>query len=145
MDKIKLTSNTDEFFKVCDKLKKTKNCRLKENRLFSYMMAGRFNNKIFTYVSYDKEEMNGCVILTLEKDIIGDLTLFIIYMFIDKNYPKLSIEYIKFIEEKARELNADKISFTTHRNPKVVERKYGKYGYKHRCSVIEKILIKEVI
>lgn len=142
---INLTLDTNDFLKVCDKLKETKDCKLKENRLYSYMIAGIYNKQIFTFVSYDKDKMNGCVILTLSRDIIGDLTLFIVYMFIDRHYPKLSIEYMKFIEERAKELKADKISFTTHRNPKAVERKYSKYGYQHRCSVIEKIIKKEVI
>lgn len=145
MNKIYLTLNTDDFLTVCDKLKETKDCRLKENKLFAYMIAGKFEDKITTYVSYDKDKMNGCVILTLQKDIIGDLTLYVVYMFIDKKYPKLGLEYMQFVEERAKEFKADKISFTTHRKPEVVVRKYGKYGYKHRCSVIEKRIEKEVI
>ena len=145
MDKINFTLDNDDFLNICDKLKETRDCRLKESRLYSYMVAGKFNDKIFTYVSYDRDKMNGCVILALERDIIGDLTLFIIYMFIDRQYPKLSVEYVNFIEKRAKELKADKISFTTHRNSKAIERKFGKYGYKHRCSVIEKIIEKEVI
>ena len=142
---IKPTTNTDDFLKICDKVKGTKDCRLKENRLFSYMISGKFNGKIFTYVSYNKDKMNGCVILTLGRDLVGDNTLYIVYMFIDRHYPELSMKYMKFIEDKAKEFKADKISFTTHRNPKAVERKYGRYGYKHRRSVIEKIITKEVI
>ena len=142
---INLTLDTDDFLKVCGKLKETKDCRLKENRLYGYMVGGIFDDKISTYVSYDKDKMNGCVILTLQRDLIGDLTLFIVYMFIDRHYPKLTLEYMKFIEEKAIELKADKISFTTHRNPKAIEKKYGQFGYKHRCSVIEKIIKKEVV
>lgn len=145
MNKINLTLETNDLLKVCDKLKETKDCRLKQPLLFRYMKGGQFDNRISTYVSYDKDKMNGCVILTLQRDIIGDLTLYIVYMFIDSYYPKLSLEYMKFIEQKARELKADKISFTTHRKPKTVVRKYGKYGYEHRCSVIEKIIEKEVI
>ena len=145
MDRINLSLDTDDFLKVCDKLKETKDCRLKENRLFGYMIAGKFNENVFTYVSYDKDKMNGCVILTLTRDMVGDLTLYIIYMFIDRHYPTLSMDYMKFIEQKAKELKADKISFTTHRKPEAVVRKYGKYGYKHRCSVIEKIIKKEVV
>ena len=145
MEKINLTLDNDDFLKVCDKLKETKDCRLKENRLYAYMIGGRFNNRTFTYVSYDDNKMSGCVILTLQRDIIGDLTLFVVYMFIGKKYPNLIIDYIEFIEQKAKELKADKISFTTHRNPKAIERKYSKFGYKHRCSVIEKKLIKEVV
>lgn len=140
MNKIHLTLDSNDFLKVCDKLKETKDCRLKENRLYSYMVGGLYNKRTFTFVSYDKDKMNGCVILTLERDIVGDLTLFIIYMFIDKHYPKLSIEYVRFIEDKAREFKVDKISFTTHRNSKAVERKYSKYGYKYRCSVFENII-----
>lgn len=140
---INFTTNIDDFLKVCDKLKETKDCRLKESKLFTYMVGGTLKNgKTSTYVSYDKGEMNGCVILTLQQDIVGDLTLYVVYMFIDKHYPNLSIKYMEFIEEKAKEFKADKISFTTHRNPKAVERKYGKYGYKHRCSVIEKMIKK---
>ena len=145
MNIIKLTLDTDDFLKICDKLKETKDCRLKENRLFGYMIAGKFDKRISTYVSYDKAKMNGCVILTLGRDLVNNLTLYIVYMFIDKNYPKLSMEYMKFIEQKAKEFKVDKISFTTHRKSEAVVRKYGKYGYKHRCSVIEKIIGKEVI
>lgn len=140
MNNINLTLDTDDFLIVCDKLKETKDCRLKENRLFSYMVGGKFNDRIFTYVSYNKAKMNGCVILTLGRDLVDNLTLYIVYMFIDKNYPELSMEYMKFIEQKAKEFKVGKISFTTHRKPEAVVRKYGKYGYKHRCSVIEKII-----
>ena len=143
--KINLTLDTNDLLKICDKAKETKDCRLKQPLLFRYMKGGQFDSRISTYVSYDKDKMNGCVILTLQKDLVGDLTLYIIYMFIDRRYLKLSLEYMKFIEEKAKELKADKISFTTHRKPEAVIRKYGKYGYEHRCSVIEKRLEKEVV
>ena len=145
MNKINLTLDTDDLLKICDKVKETKDCRLKQPLLFQYMKGGQFDSRISTYVSYDKDKMNGCVVLTLQKDLVGDLTLYVIYMFVDKKYPKLSLKYMHFIEEKAKELKADKISFTTHRKPEAVIRKYGKYGYEHRCSVIEKILKKEVV
>lgn len=144
MSGIYITKDNNDFLKVCDKIEETRDCRIKEDRLYIYMTSGLFDDRTMTCVSYDGDKMNGCAILILSEDIVGDLTLFVLYMFIDRHYPDLCLEYIKFIENKARELRANKISFTTHRNPKAVVRKYGKYGYQHRCSIIEKRIEEEV-
>lgn len=142
---IKLTKDTDVFLKICDKVRETRDCRIKTNLLFNIMLSGIYADKTKTYITYDKQKLAGCALLTLQKDMTDSQTLFVVYMFIDRHYPELSGEYMEFIENKASEWKATKISFTTHRNPKAVIRKYGKHGYRHRCSVIEKILDKEVI
>ncbi len=138
---IELTKDKRDFLRICDKVKETRDCRIKPDNLFNIMLF----NKVDTYISYEKDELTGCTLLTLQPDMAGEKALFIIYMFIDKHYPELSIDYMKFIERRAKDLKAKKISFTTHRNPKAIERKYSKYGYKHRCSVIEKILNDEEV
>jgi hypothetical protein len=135
---IKQTLEMDDFFRVCDKIKETNDCRIKESILLEIMALGRINDNIMTFVNYEHNKMNGCIVLALQKDITGDMTLSVIYMFVDRHYPDLTREFIKLVEEKAVELKADKIMFTTHRDPKAIIRKYGDAGYQHRCSVIEK-------
>jgi hypothetical protein len=142
---IKETLEINELLEVCNRIKETRDCRISEKVLLRLMGAGNITDRVRTFVSYDQDKMTGCAVLLLQEDLTGDMTLFLIYMYIDKHYPLLTEQYIKLIEEKAKEMKADKISFTTHRNPKAVIRKYGKYGYYHRCSVIDKKIGKEVV
>lgn len=135
---IKQTLEIDDFLRICDKIKETNDCRIKENILLNIMGFGRINDNIMTFVNHEQDKMTGCIVLVLQKDITGDMALSVIYMFIDRHYPDLTREFIKLVEDKAVELKADKIMFTTHRDPKAIIRKYGDAGYQHRCSVIEK-------
>ena len=48
---------------------------------------------------------------------------------------------MKHIENKAKEYKAVKISFTTARNEKAIDRQMGRYGYKKKYIVIEKEVI----
>jgi len=119
--------------------------KLTENGLYKYMTAGLFNKRIFTFVSYDKDKMNGCLVLLLVKDIFEELTLSMIFTWIDANYPKIHKEFIDISVEKAKELGIKKINFTTNRNEKVINRRVGKYGFKKVCSIFEKRILKEVV
>lgn len=135
---IRLCKNDREFFNICDKLKEIKGVKLTENILYNYMTAGLFNKRIFTFVSHDDEKMNGCLVLLLVKDIFGELTLSMIFTWIDAHYPKIHKEFIDISIKKARELGAKKIGFTTNRNEKVINRRVGKYGFNKVCSLYEK-------
>lgn len=104
------------------------------------MIAGIYNKKIFTFASYDKDKMNGCLILTLIK-LHQDLCLNILFVWIDKHYPKLWKDYIEFIDEKAKEFKVKKIVGITKRSAKLIERKYGKYGYRKIYNVFAKDVI----
>ncbi len=137
---IKKITDSKTFLEICDKLKYVPDCKLKENILYSYMVSGLYNKKILTFASYDGE-MNGCAVITISNDITGDLTLFVMFLWIDPHYRKLWKEYMKFTEEKAREYKVKKISFTTSRSEKAIERKMGKYDYKKVYNVIEKEMV----
>lgn len=130
--------DTESFLAVCDKLNEIKDHNMSESSLFSYMVSGNFNNHTFTYASYDLQKMNGCCVISVGRGISGEITLFLVFLWIDKHYSNLWKDFMEFIEEKAHELGAKKISITTNRNSEAIERKYGKYGYKHCYSVIEK-------
>ncbi len=134
---MKQITDSKTFLEICDKLKYVKDCELKQDTLYGYMVAGIYNKKIFTFASYDKDRMNGCLILTLI-ELHSDLCLNILFVWIDRHYPKLWIEYIKFIEEKAKEFKVKRIMSITKRDAKVIERKYGKYGYKKKYNVFIK-------
>jgi len=140
---IKQINDNKTFLEICDKLKYVPDCKLTENRLYTYMISGTYNKKILAFASYDNK-MNGCAVLIIGEDIIGDLTLFLIFIWIDPHYRKLWKEYMKFIEEKAKEYKVRKISFATTRSEKAIDRHLGKYDYKKVYNVIEKE-IKEVV
>jgi hypothetical protein len=137
---INLCKNSNEFLNICDKLKEVKGTRLTENILCDYMIAGLYNKRIFTFVSYNGK-MNGCLILLLTKDQIGELTLVMLFTWIDAHYPKLHKDFIDIATQKAKELNAKKISIITNRSEKVIDRRIGKYGFKKTCSIFEKEVI----
>jgi len=123
---------------ITEKLKYVKNCPLSEQSFYFYIWNGIRNKKIFTYASYDNGKMNGCLILSLERDLNPDLILYLIFVWIDKKFPKLWIEYVKFVEEKAKELGAKRILINTKRNAKSIEKKLGKYGYKQKYVIFER-------
>lgn len=137
---IKQCKDNKLFLEICDKLEKVRDCELNQKSLYSYMIGGLYHKRTLTFVSYDKDKMNGCLILTLI-ELHSDLCLNILFVWIDKNYTKLWKEYIKFIDEKAKEFKVKKIIGITKRSAKVIERKYGKFGYETKYNVF----VKEVI
>ena len=138
---IKLCENSDEFLNICEKLKEIKGTRLTGKVLYTSMVAGLYNNQIFTYVSYDNDKMNGCLILLLAKDQIGELTMTLFFIWIDAHYPNLLKEFLEYGDIRAKELNIKKIMFSTGRKESIVTRRMGKYGFSKTYSTY----IKEVI
>jgi len=139
-----LCKDNNEFLNICDKVKLVKNPKLTEKTLYKYMISGLYNNQVFTFVSYDKGKINGCLILLLTTDILGELTLGMVFSWMDAHYLKLYGEFINIATEKAKELGASKIAITTNRKEKVIDRRIGKYGFKKAFSVFEKRIEKEV-
>ena len=114
---IKQVTDSKTFLEITDKLGDVPNCKLSKKILYTYMIAGIYNEKTVTFASYDdNNEMSGCSVITINNDITGDLTLFVVFQWINPNYRKLWKDYMKFIEEKAGESKVKKISFTTARN-----------------------------
>lgn len=138
---IKQINDNKTFLNICGKLEEVRDCELKESALYSYMIGGAYNKRTFTFASYDKDKINGCLILTMGNNLNSDLCLNIIFIWIDKHFPKLWKEYIKFIEIKAKEFKVRKIIGITKRNAKTIEKKYGKYGYKKKYNLFEKEVI----
>ena len=138
---IKLCEDSSEFLNICDKVKLVKDAKLTENILYNAMIAGLYNNQVFTYVSHNDDKMNGCLVLLLTKDQIGELTLAMLFTWIDAHYPKLHKDFIDIANKKAKELKAKKISIVTNRNEKLINRRIGKYGFKKVASIYEKEVI----
>lgn len=137
---MKQITDSKTFLEICEKLKYVKDCELKQNILYGYMIGGLYSKRVFTFASYDKDKMNGCLILTLI-ELHSEPCLNILFVWIDKHYLKLWKEYIKFIEEKAREFKVKKIMSISKRSVKAVERKYGKYGYEAKYNVFIKEMV----
>lgn len=138
---IKLCKDNKEFLNICDKLSLVKGAKLTQDKLYKYMIASLYSDNVFTFISYDKNKMNGCTILFLTNDILGELTLGMIFTWINAHYPKLLREFIEIATEKAKELGAKKIVITTNRKEEVINRRLNKYGFKKRFSVFEKEMI----
>ena len=118
---IKQTFNHNNFMEICDKLKKVKDCKLSANTLYAYMLS----EDVFTYVSYDNEMMNGCLVLKRFIDNEGNLSLLMLFVWINSYYPKLYKDFIELGNSKAKEVKAVKIYFIANRNEKAIERRTG--------------------
>jgi len=138
---IKQITDSKTFLEICDKLKNVKDCKLKDVTFYTYMIAGIYNGKTLTFASYDKDIMTGCAVLTISKDISDEMTLCVVFLWMNPKYRKLWKDYMKFIEDKTVEYKCKKISFTTARSEKAIDRQMGKYGYKKVYNVIEKEVI----
>ena len=138
---IKQVNDSKTFLEICDKLKDVPDCKLKERSFYSYMIAGLYNEMTLTFASYDKDKINGCAVLTIGKDISDEMTLYVVFLWMNPHYRKLWKDYMKFIEGKAKEYHCQKISFTTSRSEKAIDRQMGKYGYRKVYNVIEKEVV----
>jgi len=136
---IKQITDSKTFLEICNKLKDIPDCKLKQNKFYTYMIAGIYNEKTLTFASYtNRGELSGCSVITIGDDITGELTLFVVFQWINPHYRKLWKDYMKFIENKAKEYKAIKISFTTARSEEAIDRQMGKFGYRKKYIVIEK-------
>ena len=115
---IKQTFNYNLFLEICDKLKEVKDCKLNTTTLYAYMVS----EDVFTYVSYDNEIMNGCLVLKQFTDNEENKALLMLFVWIDPHYPKLHKDFIKLANDKAKEVKAVKMYFIANRNEKAIER-----------------------
>ena len=134
---IKKVKDTKTFLEICDKLDFVPDCKLNKKSLYSYMISGEYNKQVFTFASFNGE-MTGCEVIALNNDLNGVLTLSVIFLWISPHYRKLWEEYLKFTEKRALQFKCGKISFTTNRNEKAIDKHLGKYNYRKVYSVIEK-------
>lgn len=132
-----MITNKVDLLDITEKLKFVKDCPLSEQSFYFYMWNGIQKGIMFPYASYDNGKMNGCLILSLERDLKSSV-LTLIFVWIDKKFPKLWLEYMYFVEEKAKELGAKRILINTKRNAKAISRKLGRYGYKQKYVIFEK-------
>lgn len=131
----------EKIREICDKIKFVKDCPIDKKAFYFYLYAGVINKRIFSYANYIDGKMNGCLVLSLGNDLSSDLILSLVFTWIDKRYPNLWIEFVKFAEEKAKELGVDRILINTKRNAKAIERKLNKYGYSQKYVIFEKEVI----
>jgi len=136
---IKFITDTNKFLDICGKIKEVECCELKENVLYNCMIAGLYNKRTFAYVDYDKQ-LNGCVVFTLQEDINKNPILLVIFLWIDRHYPKLLKQFMNIVENKGKEFKVKKIHFTVKNDTKAIERKVGKNGYKKTYFIYEKII-----
>jgi len=127
---IKQCQDNNVFLEILDKLKEVKNCKITSNTLYTYMISEQIDKSAMTLVSYDKDIMNGCVVLKIIKDDIRELSFFMTFIWIDAHFPNLMKEFLDFGNNKAKELNIKKIMFATGRKENIIGRRMGKYGFK---------------
>jgi len=128
----------DGLKKVCDKIKYVKDCPIDEQSFFFHLYAGILTGKILVFAKYKNDKMIGCLVLELGKDLSPDLILSLVFVWADKNFPKLWKDFVEFTEVKAKELKANRILINTKRKAEVIERKLNKYGYAAKYTIFEK-------
>lgn len=138
---IKQVFSNDTFLNICDKLKEVKNCKLSADTLYTYMLSEKYNKDTFTYVSYNDKKMNGCLVFRLFKDMEGNLTLLMLFIWINAHYPKLLDSFDEIANNKAKEVGAVKIYFIANRNEKAIIKRTGKFGFKRAFITYEKEVI----
>lgn len=104
------------------------------------MLAGLYDQKIFTYADYD-QQLNGCTVFTVQEDIKKDTIIHIIFLWIDKHYPKLLKQFQDIVDKKAKEFQVKRICFTVKDDNKAVERKANKDGYKKVYYIYQKEVV----
>ena len=138
---IKQCLDNNVYLEILDKLKYVKNSNITSKTLYSYMVSGQINGESVTLTSHESDKMNGCLVLRILKDDFGELSFFMVFVWIDPHYPKLLEEFIEFGNDKAKELNIKNLIFATGRKESVIERRMNKYGF----NKISSTYIKEVI
>jgi hypothetical protein len=128
---------------ITDKLKFMKNAPMTEEQFYYYMWNGISNKNIFVYGSYVEDNLIGCIVLSLGKDLTPNPFLILTFSWIDGHYPTLWKEFIQLAENKAKEIGITRLLIATHINPKIIERKLGKFGFMQKSVIFEKDL-KEV-
>jgi len=143
-NEIYFASTYEDFMEMCEKVKEVKDCELTKEKLFNYMYAGLQNKRTFSFVSYGEDEkMNSCFVISIGKNIIDDLALYVIFVWIDAHYPKLWQKYIEFVDKVAKQFKVEKIIGSTKINSEAYMKRLEKYGYKKTYNIIEKN-VKEV-
>ena len=131
---IKQTFNNNVYLEICSKLKEVDKCKLTPNTLYAYMLS----EDVFTFISEDKDIINGCLVLKLFTDNEGKTSLLMVFIWIDPHYPKLLDDFNKVAEDRARQVKAVRIYFIADRNEKVILRRTGKYGFKKAYTTYRK-------
>jgi len=135
-NEIYFASTYEEFMEICNKLEEVKDCELTKEKLFNYIYAGLQHKRTFSFASYDNDKMNGCIVLSVGKNLIDDLAIYVIFIWIDRHSPELWKKYLEFVENVAKEFKAKKIIGSTKRDG--FGRKLEKFGYKETYRIIEK-------
>lgn len=135
---IEQVKDKDKLKEICDKIKYVKDCPIDRQSFYFHLYAGVITGKILSFINYENGKMNGCLVLNLGKDLSPDLILSLVFVWIDKKYPKLWIDLVKLTEEKAKELKVDRILINTKRNAEAIEKKLNKYGYNAKYTIFEK-------
>lgn len=142
-NEIYITYKRDELNLICEKLKEVRDCELTPEKAFEFMYSGLFNKRVFPFVTYrEDKKLNSCLILSVGQSLISDLSLYVIFIWIDKESPELWKKIMEFVETMAKSFKVSRIIGSTKRVG--FGRKLREYGYKETYRIIEKI-IKEVI
>lgn len=135
-----MITNKVDLLDITEKLKYVKNCPLSEQSFYFYIWNGIQKGIMFPYASYKNKKMTGCMVLLLTNDLKPGYILNLIFIWIDKKYKNLWKNYLMFTFKEAKRLGANRIQINTSRNPKVIKRRLGKYGFKIKYNVFEKVI-----
>jgi len=135
---IEPAKDVSHFFDICGKLDEMPGYRITQNGLMQFLVGGAYGNRSEAWISYEDKRMTGCIVFHHGGDLANTPTLYVIFLWTDPHHPELIKEYMELAENVAKTRHEKRISMTTARNAKAIERKFGRYGYQQVYAVIEK-------
>ena len=135
---IEHVADNDSFLGICEKLSEVRDNQLSQGDLMHLLQSGVYGGKVQARVSREGGALTGCVVTVMSRDLSAVPVLYVIFLWVDRHKPHLIKQYMDAAENLARQEGAKRISMTTVRNARAIERRYGQYGYHPAYTVVEK-------
>jgi hypothetical protein len=87
-------------------------------------------------VTRNGERLTSVSVMTFGTTLDGEDFVSIDFMWIDPHYPKLFRVYLEYVDN----LGVKRVLIPTIRNEEAFLRKYGKYGFRKKYAVFEKVM-----
>ena len=142
INKINFTSYVNIIVRVCMTLKYAKREPIDPHIFLEYVCRGLALGKCLVGFALNKEqELSSCAVLFLNNNPIKGKVLWIEWVWSDGKDLRMGLRAMKKIEELAQKLGVDRIAGVTIRGLEAI---YKKYKFKEACTIVEKVIKKEV-
>lgn len=107
-----------------------------ETTYFMYVYSEMLVGKAKVLVTEEGERLTSVAVVLFGYGVDGQPYVSVDFMWIDPHYPRLFLEYLK----QAEGWGVKRILIPTVRNEEAFLRKFGKYGFRKKYVVFEKVM-----